>query len=309
MAADSVRAVQLVTADGRVLTASANQNEDLFWALRGGGGGFGVVTEMEIELHPVSNVFGGTLLYPVELAKEVFERYRAWTMDLPEEWTTSARIANFPPVEMLPEFLRGKSFAMVSGCYCGPADQGAAYMEDWLAWGAHIQNGFQVMPFAEVASISQDPVDPVPSTHSGAWLNELNDEAIETILRFAAPSGGPCPLTITEVRHVGGAMGRVDRDENAFGLRDCPFLMDIVAFVPTPELHAVVGSHIEGFKAALDPHLADGAYMNFLDGKEARQQTRQAFGAEKSERLTAIKTQRDPENVFRFGYAISPIDD
>ena len=306
IAADSLLAIHLVTADGRELVASAHENSDLFWAMRGGGGGFGVVTALEMKLYPVSQVFGGTLLYPVELAGEVLKRYREWTIDLPEEWTTSVKLANFPPVEMLPEFMRGKSFVMVHGCYCGPVVQGEAYLRDWLDWDAHIQNSFQVMPFSEVASISQDPQDPVPATHNGGWLAEFNDEAIQTILKFATPQDGPCPLTITEVRHVGGAVGRVSEGENAYEFRSGQWLLDIVAFVPSPEIHAAVKGHLAAFKGALAPQLADGVYMNFLDGEEAHQMTGHAFGGQKFERLTEIKTRYDPGNLFRFGYRIEP---
>jgi FAD/FMN-containing dehydrogenase len=306
LAVDSVRSIDLVTADGNPLTTNPDQSPDLFWAMRGGGGGFGAVTALELELYPVAAVYGGTLIYPVELAEEVLQRYAKWTLDLPEDWTTSVKLANFPPVEMLPEFLRGKSFAMLNGCYCGSAEEGEAYLKEWLDWGAHIQSSFRVMPFSDVASISQDPVDPSPATHNGAWLKELNPESIGTILQFATPQDGPCPITICEVRHVGGAMGRVPSEENAYGLRDCPLLMDIVAFTPTPEFHAMVNQHIRQFKTALEPHLAEGAYMNFLEGEEARQRTRQAFPGDKFERLSAIKRLYDPQNLFRFGYNIPP---
>lgn len=304
VAADSVRAIELVTADGQLVTASAAENSDLFWAMRGGGGGFGVVTALEVGLVPVSTVFGGTLMYPVELAREVLPRYRAWTFDLPEEWTTSVVLVNYPPVDLLPEFLRGKSFALVHGCYCGPAAEGEAYLQDWLDWGAHIHNDFRVMPFGEVASISQDPQDPLPSSHSGAWLNALDDDAIDTIIRFATPQNGPCPLTITEVRHVGGAMGRAAGDAGAYDMRDYPLLLDIIAFTPTPELQAAVRQHIGQLKADLAPHLAPGVYMNFLEGEEVRQRTRDAFKPETFERLVAIKRHYDPDNLFRFGYSI-----
>lgn len=306
LAADSLISINLVTADGRELTASQDENSDLFWAMRGGGGGFGVVTAIELKLFPIATVYGGSLLYPVELVEEVFRSYRAWAMDLPEEWTTSVRIANFPPVEMLPEMMRGKSFAMVSGCYCGTPEDGEAYLKDWLDWGAHIQNSFSVMPFGEVASISQDPQDPIPSCHSGAWLNELSDQAIQTIIQFSTPQNGPCPITITEVRHVGGAMQRVAGDENAYSMRDSDLLMDIIAFTPTPEAHAAIVDYIGAFKKALTPQLAKGVYMNFMEGEEAHRRTSEAFKPDKFERLAAIKAKYDPQNLFRFGYGIEP---
>ena len=162
------------------------------------------------------------------------------------------------------------------------------------------------MPFSEVASISQDPQDPVPTSHSGSWLEDLHDEAIDTIIRFGTPQNDPCPLTITEVRHVGGAMARVSSDENVFGQRDFPLMMDIVAMIPTPDVQEEVREHIRRFKADLGSQLPEGAYMNFLKGEEARRYTQQAFGEEKYARLSDIKKKYDPTNLFRFGYDISP---
>lgn len=306
LAADSVQAIEMVTADGRNLVASAQENRDLFWVMRGGGGSFGVITALGVKLVPVRKVYGGSLIYPVELAEEVFKSFRTWTMNLPEEWTTSIRLANFPAIEMVPEFLRGRSVAMVSGCFCGDVYQGEAYMQDWFEWGAHIQDDFRIMPFSDVALISQDPQDPVSASHSGKWLKELSDEAIDSIIRFGTPQNGSCPLTISEVRHVGGAMSRVSSEENAFGQRSFPLVMDIVAMIPTPEVHEEVMEHIRRFKAALGPQLPEGAYMNFLEGEVARWYSHQAFSDEKLTRLSAIKRRYDPENLFRYGYDISP---
>jgi hypothetical protein len=189
---------------------------------------------------------------------------------------------------------------MVSGCFCGDLDQGEAYMAEWLEWGVHIQNDFRIMPFSEVASISQDHQDPLPASHSGSWLKELSNEAINTIIRYGTPQNGPCPFAITEVRHVGGAMARVSSDENAFGQRNFPLVLDIVSMIPIPEVHGEVMEHIRRFKAVLGPQLPEGAYMNFLEGEEARRYSHQAFGEEKYARLSAIKERYDPENLFRY---------
>ena len=121
------------------------------------------------------------------------------------------------------------------------------------------------MPFSEVASISQDPQDPVPTSHSGSWLEDLHDEAIDTIIRFGTPQNDPCPLTITEVRHVGGAMARVSSDENAFGQRDFPLVMDIVAMIPTPDVQEEVREHIRRFKADLGSQLPE-VLLKWYDG-------------------------------------------
>jgi hypothetical protein len=111
-------------------------------------------------------------------------------------------------------------------------------------------------------------------------------------------------LTVTEVRHVGGAMGRADGGAGAYDMRDCPLLLDVIAFTPAPELQAAVRQHISQLKAALAPHLAPGVYMNFLEGEEARQRTREAFSPDTFERLVAVKRCYDPDNLFRFGYSI-----
>jgi FAD/FMN-containing dehydrogenase len=300
LAADSVLSFELVNAEGEMLNASPDENFELFWALRGGGKGLGIVTAMHIRLYPVSQVFGGSLIYPVELAGEAFRRYRQWIAAMPEEMTTSIKIANFPPVEAVPEFFRGRSFVMVNGCYCGPLEKGPGFIQGWLDWQAPLANSFHIMPFSEVAVISSDPVDPMPAQVSGAWLASLEDQAIDTIVRFAAP------FTIVEVRHVSGAMGRVPAGFNAFGQRGNDFVMETIAFTPTPEIGARVRGYSAQFKAALAPHLAPGVYMNFLEGEEARQNTREAFSPGDFRRLAALKAQLDPQNIFRSGYDFQP---
>ena len=138
ISADSVNQFELVTADGNLVHASAAENADLFWALRGGGGNFGVVTAMEIRLYPVTKVYGGNSFYPIEKAKEVYARYRNWIVNAPDELTSSVLIMNFPPFPQIPERLRGQSFVMVRGCYCGPLEQGKELLKYWRDWQSPI---------------------------------------------------------------------------------------------------------------------------------------------------------------------------
>lgn len=307
LSADSVQAIDLVTADGRLARASRDENQELFWGLRGGGGGFGVVTGMEIRLYPVSTVFGGNLIYPVEIASEVIARYRDWIQAIPEEFTTSFAIMNYPPIPQVPEFLRGQSFIMVRGCYCGAVEDGQAYLQDWLDWRAPINNMFQAMPFSQVATISNDPVAPVPGWASGAWMRELSDEAIETLVSYGVSIKGSSPVLQTEVRHVGGAMGRAKRPESAFGLRDASLLLEMVGMAPTPESKSHLQEYVGRFKDALAPSLTGGVYMNFLEGDEAHRRTRDGYPAETYQRLMALKAEYDPEHLFRFGFDIPPL--
>jgi hypothetical protein len=304
LAVDSVRRFELVTADGRLLRASETENSDLFWGLRGGGGSFGVITGMEIQLHPVSTVYGGNAIYPAELAREVLTRYRDWIASAPDELSSGIALMNFPPLPFLPEFLRGRSVVIVHGCYCGPVEQGEGLFRTWNEWTAAIDNTFRVMPFSEVGTISNDPVDPLPGFNTGGWLRSLNDEAIDTLIEHGVAHGGPTPLVMTEVRHIGGAMARVDRQANAFGFRDATFLLNLVGVVPT-QMERLIGQ----FTRDLEPHLKEGVYINFLEGEDKWRRTREAYPPETYRRLMALKARYDPENRFRFSFGIPPAGD
>lgn len=169
MSVDSVLYFDVITADGRMLRVSELENSDLFWGMRGGGGGFAIVTAMCIRLYPVTTVYGGNLMYPEAQAKEVFQFYREWIQWLPAEWTTSISIMNFPPIPDVPEPLRGQSVIIIKGCYCGDAGAGRMMLQAWLDWMPPMLNTFRDMPFSEVATISADPLDPMPAISSGGW--------------------------------------------------------------------------------------------------------------------------------------------
>jgi FAD/FMN-containing dehydrogenase len=305
LACDSVRRFEVVTADGEVRTASADENADLFWALRGGGGGFAVVTGMEVQLYPVTMVFGGNLVYPAALAGQVLHRFRDWALALPEEFTAGFAIMNLPPLPIVPEFLRGKSVVMVRGCYCGPVAQGQALLQPWLDWQEPIANLFHPMPFTEVATVSNDPRDPLPSFTTGAWLRELHDDVIDTLVQFAVAKDGPSPLISTEVRYVGGAFGRVPVDAAAFSYRHATMMLGIIGIAPTPEAKAFVDQYARQFKGALQPYL-DGTYTNYMEGEEGRDSASLAFSAAHLQRLSAIKATYDPDRLFNFSYDIPP---
>ena len=280
---------------------------DSFWALRGGGGGFAVVTGMEVQLYPVTTVFGGNLVYPGELAGQVLRRFREWIQTLPEEFTAAFALMNLPPLPMVPEFLRGKSVVMVRGCYCGPVEQGQALLQPWLDWQAPIANLFRVMPFTEVATVSNDPMDPMPSYTTGAWLGDLNDETIDTLIEYGIAKGGPSPLISTEVRYISGAMARVDADANAFSYRNSTMMLAIIGIGPMGEAPAYSQQHASRFKEALQIHLA-GVFANFLEGEEGRSGATNAFSPEHYRRLAEIKAKYDPDRLFDFSYDIPPAE-
>ncbi len=307
LAADSVRFFELVTADGRILRANQSENSDLFWGLRGGGGSLGIITGMEIQLYPVSTVYGGNLIYPIHQAREIYHRYRAWIQTLPDEFTSSIVLMNFPPIPEIPDFLRGQSFTMIRGCYCGSVEQGEVLLQSWRDWQAPLMDDFKAMPFSQVASISNDPVDPVPGKSSGAWLAELSDEVIDTLIAYGTPNGGPSPLTVTEIRYAGGAIARVDQSANAYGNREATLLLQLVGITPTPEAHSHLTGYIARLKDELGPYLTGGVYMNFLEGQESAARIKDGYSAEAYRRLTELKAKYDPENRLRHGFNIPPV--
>ncbi len=305
LSADSVNFFEVVTADGRCVRASARENADLFWGLRGGGGNFGVVTGMEIRLYPVSTVYGGNLFYPIGLAKEVYARYREWIADAPDELTSSVVLMNFPPVPALPEFLRGQSFVMVRGAYSGPVEQGEKLLNYWRAWQPPLVDDFKALPFSQVAAISNDPIDPMAGLSSGAWLKDLSDEMVETLLRFVVPQGRPPMLVFAEIRHAGGAISRVDPDSAAYGNRDALYSLQVVGAAPTPQIHAAAKEYVAQLKSALGPHLHGGVNLNFVEGVEAQEAAQKGFSPHALQRLQLLKKKYDPRNRFSHSYSIA----
>jgi FAD/FMN-containing dehydrogenase len=306
LATDSVRFFEVVTADGRVLRASETENADLFWGLRGGGGGLGVVTGMEVKLHPVSTVYGGNLFYPTEFAQDVYVRYRDWIASAPDELTSSILIMNYPPIPQVPEFLRGQTFVQVRGCYCGPIQRGEALLQGWRDWRAPVIDDFKAVPFGQVATISNDPVDPMPGLSTGAWLRELSDKAIDVLIRYGARDDGPNPLVFAEVRHAGGAVARAQGSPNAYGNRDASLILQMVGVTPTPEAYHHLKQYTDEVKEHLRPYLTGGVYMNFLEGEESQQRTQDGYSPEAYRRLTELKTAYDPDNLLRSGFSLPP---
>ena len=304
LAADTLRAVELVTADGRRRRVDADHDVELFWALRGGGAGsLGVVTAIEIELVPVTEVYAGNLLYPPEAAGEVFARFREWVRDVPDELTAAVAIMNFPPFEEVPEPVRGRSFAIVRGCWCGPVEEGAALLDEWRDWQAPALDLFGPMPFGRMAEISQDPVDPVPALVGTDSLTDLDEATSQALIEHTLPAGGPPVLMFSEIRHGGGALATSGTGAGRARLRDVPFVTHVVG-VPDPEDPQRLADHLRSLSSALAPRRAEHAYLNFLDGEQRRERTRQAYDEQEWARLRAVKATVDPDDRLRFGLQV-----
>ncbi len=301
---DSVNCFEVVTADGQIVTASDQQHTDLFWGLRGGGGGLGIITGMEIRLYPVNQFYGGNLYYPIEQAPAVFAHYREWIASAPDELTSSIVIMNYPPLPFFPEPLRGKAIAQIRGAYCGPIERGEALLKFWRDWQPPLIDDFAARPFSDIAKVSNDPVDPSPGLSSGVWLKDLSDETLATLIEYGAATNGPKPVMITEVRHAGGAITRVDPHANAYSHRYAPHVLELVGMTPTADAQAAYRGHVANFKQALQPHLTGGVYLNFMEGEEALAHSRDGFSPEAYRRLQTLKTLYDPDN--RFSHRLQP---
>lgn len=302
LACDTVSCFEVVTPDGRLVRATADEHRDLFRALRGGGGGaLGVVTGMEIGLVPVTTVYAGNLLYPPEMAAEVIDRYTAWVADAPEALTSGVVLMNYPPFPELPEPIRGKSFTIVRGCWAGDLDEGRALLDAWRAEMPPLVDQWGEMPFTECAAISQDPTEPIPAVTTGGWLETFDRSVGETLATHTFPAGGPPRLLFSEIRHVGnGAMARGDRELSAFGHRDRDFVFHVVS---VPQHHSV--EELEAFqasaKAALGEALSSAVFSNFVDFAERRDRTTDATEPSHHAALAELQNRLDPQGVLRFG--------
>lgn len=300
-ACDAVRSFEVVTADGRLLRACPDENPELFAALRGGGGGaFGIVTGMEIDLFAVETVYAGKLLYPAEAAGEVFERFAEWVRVAPDELTAGLALINFPPLPEVPEAVRGRSFTIVRGCWSGAIDEGRRLLDEWRSVLPPLVDMWHEMPFSDCASISDDPVDPLPAVTTGGWLRVLDRTVGEVMAAHAFPVGGPPALLVTEVRHVGGAVSRGGQATSAMGNRDEQFAFHVVA-VPMHHDPATIAVLLQDLKVALGDAVAAGTYLNFVGHDERRDRSSDGVDPGCRAALADLAATLDPANLLRYG--------
>jgi FAD/FMN-containing dehydrogenase len=303
---DNLVSVDLVTADGELLTASEDENPDLFWGVRGGGGNFGIVTSFEYRLHPVGPVvLAGPIFHPFEEAGEVLRFYRDFIAAAPDELTTIFDLSVAPQVPFLPEDVHGKRIVMVGACYAGAPEDGIEAVRPLKEFGTPIADLLEPKPYTALQSMF-DPL--VPHGWHRYWksveLPPLTDAAIDTLVEHAAAVTSPKSYCI--VFQLGGALARVGKDATAYCQRDAAHNVNINA-VWTPD--DVEGERHVGwareFFSAMQPHAGGRVYVNFL-GDEGADRVRQAYGARQYERLARLKQIYDPTNFFRMNQNISP---
>ncbi|HEU5158970.1 MAG TPA: FAD-binding oxidoreductase [Streptosporangiaceae bacterium] len=285
-AADSLLRAEVVTADGRMRTASADRHADLFWALRGGGGNFGVVTSLEFRLYPVAQVYGGTAYFPISRAADVLGHFRDRADEAPDALSIAVLLRRMPVAPDVPEPVRGRRVVAIRGLYAGDAaaaERALRPLRDVA--GPALLDGFRMMGYPETGTIGG-----TAPLHLDLF-RRLPDDVLDTLIgAIEGPAGDP-PVSTVEIRHWGGAMARPRRpDPGPAGHRDVPFSVIVDARVPS-------------LAAALRPHATGGSFLNFLSDP-ARTET--AYTARNYRRLAEIKRRYDPANVFHRGHNIPP---
>lgn len=290
---NSVTAVELVGADGEERRVDAESEPELFWALRGGGGDFGVVTALEFELLPIPSVYAGALFFPLERAGEVLSAWLRWSAGVPDEVTSVGRVMAFPPFPEIPEPLRGNSFAVVEAVYLGDEESGEELVAPLRELGAAMDT-FATQPPAGIAGLHMDPPEPGPALGDGMLLGDLDAAALEAWLEVVGPGSGS-PLVSVELRHIGGALGRPEVGCGALDSVPGNFLQFAVGVVPEPALREPVVGRVTQLEAAMAPWSA-GRYRSFSMKPVG---IAEAMPAEAVDRLRAVKAQYDPDGLFR----------
>jgi FAD/FMN-containing dehydrogenase len=300
LACNRVTAMELVAASGEQIRVDAKNESDLFWAVRGGGGSFGVVTALEFDLLRLPEIFAGALLFPAEQAREVLHGWLDWTAGMPEEMTSVGRLMNFPPVPEVPEPVRGKSFAVLEVIYCGDPADGEELMAPLRELGNVGIDTVQAQPPAGIAELHMDPPAPVPYTTESLLTHDLPASAIDSLVEAIGPGSG-AQLVSVELRHGGGALSRSPKDAGALAALPGSFIAVGVGFVPEPEAMAPNRAWLGAFKAALEPYDA-GRYFNFV---EETFDITKIFPPEVLARLREVKQRYDPENLFHSNHPVT----
>jgi FAD/FMN-containing dehydrogenase len=302
-AADRVRRVDIVGADGELRQVTADRDPDLFWAVRGGKGNFGVVVELEFELVPVSRLYGGGLFFPAEAAADVVHAYSRWARTAPQEMSSSVLLIKFPLIPQIPEALRGRYITHLRFAYTGTAQEGERLIQPLRSIGS-ILDTLGELPYTEVGTIYNDPVDSMPAYDSNIALRALDGGAVDTILAVAGPQAGS-PLAI-EIRQLGGAYARPPAIPSAVGGRDAAHMIFANCILQSGQEEAMRRAH-EQLHEKMLPWATGGTIYNFsglIDADPER--VKLAFTPADYARLARAKAIYDPNNTFRINFNIPP---
>ena len=293
-AADHVVAIEVVTPDGELRRASPELEPELFWALRGGRSNFGIVTELEIRLFPVTSFYGGGIYFPAHDVEAVLRAFPEVVRDAPDAFTCSVALLNFPPVPEIPELLRGRFLAHVRVTHLGSDEEAEKLIAPFRAIGEGVIDTVGRHPYGAFALVHTDPADPFPYEEQGALLAELPTEAVNSLVESAQLAAGGL-VTVLEIRHLGGALAHRPVAASPIAARDAVFNV-WGATVGPPEVVDAGMAMLGGMVERLGPWSTGLAYTNFA-GRDDRAEN--LFTADDLERLRVLKRHYDPRNLFR----------
>lgn len=304
LAVDNVRAMDVVTADGDFVQANPEENPELFWALRGGSGNFGVVTSFEYDLHPIGpEVLAGQIVHPFEEAPAVLRHYKSFMAEAPSAVNCYAFIVRIPPIPVFDEELHGEPAVNLVAAYTGDPEAGERALAPLREFGDPILDSVRPQPYTALQQAFDDGVPEGERWHSKAqYMDELTDDAIDTLVEATDPFQGP--LTMVYLEPMGGAIAEVSSDETAFPHRDAAYSIHVLAGWSDPDRDEAMIEWTESVHDAMEPHSIHGVYVNLLNRDEA-DRIPEAYG-ENYERLREVKATWDPENLFDSNQNIEP---
>jgi hypothetical protein len=307
-AADHVLSLDVVTADGQLRHATGESEPDLFWATRGGKDNFGVVTAMVCELFPQATFYGGGVWFSLEHMRKVIPAWRDWVETLPEEATSSFAVQRLPPLPELPESLRGAAVLHMRFVHLGPAAEGERLFAPMRGLAPARHEAVAEMPYASIALVHLDPVDPIPYWDRSLMLRGLPDQAIEALLALTGPQSGS-PLFGVEVRRLGGAMDREPAAPNAVSTRGIPYMLFGYG-VGGPDRRDLLRGALDRLIRGMQPWAAERQFINILSPEQGTspEELRSVYGAEIYDRLARVKKAYDPLNLFRMNHNIKPAE-
>jgi FAD/FMN-containing dehydrogenase len=296
LACDNLVGAEVVTADGRVLRANERENSDLFWALRGGGGNFGVVTSFEFKLHPVSTIFGGMLLYPLSRARDALRVYREVTQSAADALTVFAAMMHSPDGVPVVGFVM---------CYNGAPEDGERAIAKIRAFDTPVAGEVGPMPYTALQGMLDAGFPPGLQVHwRSEFIQSIPDEFIEAAV--SAYERVPSPLSAMLLEQFGGAVKRVPAEETAYDLRDCDYNLVIVSRWADPADADRNVAWARETSTAMQPFTNGRVYVNYIGAGEATDRVRAAFGARKFAELAQVKRKYDPDNLFQINQNIPP---
>jgi FAD/FMN-containing dehydrogenase len=299
---NSVTAMELVTADGRLVRADAAHEPELFWALRGGGGNYGVVTAIEFAVYPLEELYAGAMFFPFERAGEVLHAWRELLPSLPDEMMTWASLLHFPDAPFVPEFARGASFAVVMGAYLGTEGDGRALLRGVRDLGPAIDT-FAIVPPSELGDLAMDPPDPLPVASTTRQLGELTAAALDDMLEVVGPGApGEGVVAMFQLRHMGGALARKAPGAGARATLPGEIALFSLGVPVDEDSAATIAAVLAALGAASAPY-GVGHYPNFV---EEPADVSSFFDGATWSRLREVKAQYDPADLFRGNHHVPP---